>query len=116
MTGLRKLLCAGVLGLAGVAGPARAGDCCHRYVTWYEPVVCYETYREPYTRAVTKYDYCGRPYCAAETCYRSVSVPVKITVPLASHSNIGNASGSPPCFCSTAVSCRASLRYTRGIW
>jgi hypothetical protein len=90
MFAIRRLhgtMFAGILGLAACfAGgtPAHAGGydgysysygcapVCH-----YETVTVYVPRTVAYTRLVTLYDECGRPYQAARTCYRTVQVPVQ---------------------------------------
>lgn len=73
---------AGVLGVVGLGDvPAGACDtpphCEYRLVTCYETVVTYETKCVPYTKAITLYDKCGKPYEVTKTFYREVQVPVK---------------------------------------
>lgn len=46
----------------------------HDHGNW---VVSYECRREPYTKCITLYDHCGRPYEITKTFYRTVHVPVK---------------------------------------
>lgn len=87
---LRGTVGAGLLALATLglgAGTAPAGDYCpprchYEWVTRYECVVTYETRTVPYTKVVTCYDHCGRPYQVTKTCYREVQVPVKKMVPV----------------------------------
>jgi hypothetical protein len=76
------LFTAGVLGFAVCVlggSPARASDygarcapACH-----YETVTVYVPKTICYTKYVTLYDHCGRPYQAARTCYRTIQVPVQ---------------------------------------
>ena len=71
------------LGLAATDAHASDGYGCHyKTVTCYERVTCYETRQEAYTKCVTLYDHCGRPYEATRTCYRDVQVPVTKVVPV----------------------------------
>jgi hypothetical protein len=82
---LRGTMFAGILGLAACfagGAPAHAGGydgyrdgcapACH-----YETVTAYVPRTVAYTRLVTLYDECGRPYQAARTCYRTVQVSVQ---------------------------------------
>lgn len=59
---------------------ARACDpppcCTYKTVVCYEKVTEYETRQVSYTRTITCYDECGRPYTVVKTCYRDVRVPV----------------------------------------
>jgi hypothetical protein len=75
-------LAAAFLGFAaffGTCAPARASD----YGTTCAPTYHYETVTVnvcktvPYTKCVTLYDQCGRPYQVVRTCYRTVEVPVR---------------------------------------
>ena len=75
---IRKMLLGLGMTLA-LTGAATAGDYCppkYKYVTCYETVTCWEVRKEAYTKCVTKYDHCGKPYQATVTCYRDVKVPV----------------------------------------
>src|SRR5262249_3310758 len=73
------LVAVGVMGLSGTA--ARANDyaprCEYKTVVSYEWVTTYETRTEPYTKCVTLYYHCGRPYEVTKTFYRTYQVPVK---------------------------------------
>jgi hypothetical protein len=73
---------AGLLGLAITAlgtTPVHASDdgdgcapACH-----YEMVTVYVPKTVAYTKCVTFYDHCGRPYQGTQTCYRTIQVPVR---------------------------------------
>jgi hypothetical protein len=80
---------AGILVLVGLGisgAPARASDCApcceYKWIVTYECVITYETRTVPYTKTVTCYDECGRPYPVSKTCYREVQVAVKKVVPV----------------------------------
>src|SRR5262245_58027240 len=82
-TSLRGMAVAGVLGLSALAFGGTAAQACDKapqqeytWVTTYECVTTWEIKCEPYTKTVTKYDHCGKPYQVAETYYREVKVPV----------------------------------------
>jgi len=55
---------------------------CYKKVVCYETVTCWEARTESYTKYVTKYDHCGRPYTCEVVCYRDVKVPYKKVVPV----------------------------------
>ena len=78
---IRKLLTAAVATVA-LAVPAFAHEpcCTYKKVTCYETVVSYETRQEAYTKCITLYDSCYRPYTVHRTFYRDVQVPVKKVV------------------------------------
>jgi hypothetical protein len=79
---VRGMMVAAILALAaGFAGgvPARANDygaycapTCH-----YSIITVYVPKTVAYTKLVTYYDHCGRPYQVAKTCYRTIQVPVQ---------------------------------------
>jgi hypothetical protein len=75
-----------VLGLALLApASAQASDCApvcctYKTVVCYRQVTAYESQRLAYTRTVTCYDECGRPYTVSRVYYRDVQVPVTRTV------------------------------------
>ena len=72
------MLCLGLF--AGLSGAATACDTvCYKSVY----VTTYESYQVPCTTYVTLYDHCGRPYQAARTYYKTVSVPVQKLVTVA---------------------------------
>ena len=80
---LRGMEVASVLGLTVLAFGGTTAQACDKapqqeytWVTTYECVTTWETKCEPYTKTVTKYDHCGKPYQATVTCYREVKVPV----------------------------------------
>jgi hypothetical protein len=69
-----------ILAASGLASPSARGSddgaycasACH-----YETVTVYVSKTVAYTKCVTLYDHCGRPYQVARTCYRTVQVPVQ---------------------------------------
>jgi hypothetical protein len=83
---MTRFILGGVMALALLAGSsltATASEYCYRggckyeKVVKYVPVITYETRTEAYTKYVTCYDHCGRPYQVARTCYRTYEAPVK---------------------------------------
>jgi hypothetical protein len=80
---MRRILFAMVLGL-GIfsAAPALAGDgCCYyKQVNVTEYVTVYETQTVSYTKEITRYDHCGKPYTVCVTCYKDIQVPVQKAV------------------------------------
>lgn len=77
-TTIKGTFAAALVGLAMLLGgaQARASDYCPpacRYV-W---VTTYVTREVPYTKVVTLYDHCGRPYKVARTCFETVTVAVR---------------------------------------
>lgn len=78
---LRKLLLAGVLGVAGWAASASGAKACDVELCYYHRVTYYVTQEVPVQVCVTRYDYCGRPYQTYQTVYRTVEVPVTRWVP-----------------------------------
>lgn len=79
---MRRMILAAALVLAGV-GTAAANNYPppgYKLVTVTETKIVYETRSVAYTKEVTKYDHCGKPYNVCVTCYKDVEVPVKKTV------------------------------------
>ena len=76
---MKKLL----LAVVAVVGSMAAVSACEPV---YKKVVCTRTvYVEvtksvPYTKTVTKYDNCGKPYCVKVVCYKDVTVTVPRTI------------------------------------
>jgi hypothetical protein len=84
VSSLRRLA-TGALLVAGMGvfgtSPARASEYCpttchYKCVTVYVPKTVY------YTKLVTLYDECGRPYQVERTCATTIQVPVTIRVPV----------------------------------
>jgi hypothetical protein len=80
---MRRILFALAAGL-GIFGatPAFAGDsCCHyKQVVVTEYVTVYETQTVSYTKEITRYDHCGKPYTVCVTFYKDIQVPVQKAV------------------------------------
>lgn len=55
------------------------GGCKYKKVIEYVTDVRYEKREEAYTKYVTEYDHCGKPYSVKKVCYREIEVPVKYT-------------------------------------
>jgi hypothetical protein len=75
---MRSLVVAGLLGMGLTtlgSTPARASGTCEP-VYHYVLVTTYVDRQVAYTKVVTLYDHCGRPYKVATTCYQTVKVPV----------------------------------------
>ena len=75
----------GVSTLSMIGGTASASDHCPPKVTYVYKTVCkYVRKNVAYRKLVTRYDECGKPYYAVQTCYKTVIVPVtyKIKVPV----------------------------------
>jgi hypothetical protein len=56
--------------------------CKYKKITCYVVKVKYEEREEAYTKCITRYDECGKPYVVKKTCYRTIEVPVKYVVPV----------------------------------
>ena len=63
--------------------------CNETKVTWqfkkvitYKTLIEYKTEQEAYTRYVTEYDHCDKPYQVLKTFYRDIQVPVKKVIPM----------------------------------
>ena len=67
------------VGLSGAVASASdyAG---YKKVVTYQTVTTYVLKPVPYEKAVTKYDYCGKPYTVIVICYKTVEVPVTKTI------------------------------------
>jgi hypothetical protein len=82
---VRGLIVAAVMAVVGACGTLRAGDYAPPV---YKKVVTYKTVEEqvvtkvPHQKKVVKYDHCGHPYHATETCYRGVIEVVCRKVPV----------------------------------
>ncbi len=81
---VRTLAIAAVMGISmmAVAGSsASAGDYCAPKVTYVYKTVCkYVPKTVAYDKVVKRYDHCGNPYYAVQTCYKTIKVPVKYQI------------------------------------
>jgi hypothetical protein len=77
---MRTLLIA--LAFAAAPSLASATEPCYHFekVTCYKTITDYVTKEVAYTKQVTAYDHCGKPYTKTVICYREVQVPVQRTV------------------------------------
>jgi hypothetical protein len=71
-------IAAAALGIALFAGArAEAGDYCPPPCGHYETVLVTRCVDVPYTRVVTLYDHCGRPYQVEKSGVRTVEVTLR---------------------------------------
>lgn len=56
--------------------------CKYKKVISYETCIKYVEREEAYTKYVTLYDHCDKPYSVKKTFYRTVEVPVKVVKPV----------------------------------
>ncbi|GEM_PF-2403061 len=76
-SGVRGLVLGSLMAIGAffASGSAEAGHwCSHCHYEW---VVRYEYQQVPYTRYVTYYDHCGKPYSVPKTYFQTIRVPVK---------------------------------------
>jgi hypothetical protein len=80
----RRLLTAAFASLALFAGAAAACEptCTYKKVVRYETKVEWVTKVEAFTKEVTLYDHCGKPYTVEKVAFREVEVPVEKQVPV----------------------------------
>ena len=76
------MLALAVVAGCGAAGTASACEPVYQKVVCFQTVICYETKKVPYLRALTAYDHCGKPYPTYEVCYKEVKVAVTRKVPV----------------------------------
>lgn len=73
----RKSLLAVALLLGACGFSAGTASACDTPRCYWKTVTVYVEEQVPYTRYVTKYDHCGKPYRVAVIDYRTVRVPVQ---------------------------------------
>jgi hypothetical protein len=56
----------------------------YKKVVTYKTVIEYKSEQEAYSKYVTEYDHCHKPYQVKKTFYRDVQVPVKKQIPVIS--------------------------------
>ena len=76
---MKSMFLAMVLAI-GTASVVSACDPVYKKVVCYETVYVKVTKTVPYTKSMTRYDHCGKPYCVDVTCYKDVCVKVPKTV------------------------------------